>query len=282
MAENVQFIGVGLPAQAGKPEKPTLKDWAKKTFTFQGNEAAWRQKHQKDLELMRTINEALPPEKRGEVMEKIEKHIKSSAKLRVVGNYTALTAITAAVVGETLLIANPRWAQAVENKKILGKRMLKPFGWSARMARSGLESVFRKKDNRIGLREYLSTLHIPTLEGLNRQIPVKDVIDLAADPNPKHNLEFIPKKEGLDVGFDSAKQLLQLMMQASEHYGRWVPLVLENDNLMGFHLFEDLSAIEGMHKFIENGLMDQSPVGKNRIAYFPTAKLLNSLKKSKI
>lgn len=87
MAENVQYIGVGLPAQAGKPEKKTLKDWAKKIFTFEGNEAAWRQKNAKEIEEIKTINNSLSLEDRAKALEKMEKNIKISAKLRVVGNY---------------------------------------------------------------------------------------------------------------------------------------------------------------------------------------------------
>lgn len=81
MGEQVVFTG------EGRPVKPTLKDWAKKTFTAEGNEVAWRQKHAKELEEMKAINAALPPEDRAKAMEKLDQRIKSSAKLRVVGNY---------------------------------------------------------------------------------------------------------------------------------------------------------------------------------------------------
>gem|GEM_PF-3890727 len=136
MAEQVVFTG------EGRPQKKTLKEWAKKTFTFSGNEEAWRVSHEKELEMMRAINESLPEEKRGEAMKKIEAHVKSSAKLRVIGNYGATIVATAAVVGEGLLIGNFHgWADTLAKKKnIIGL-----VGKQAQFARRQLERFGRKK-----------------------------------------------------------------------------------------------------------------------------------------
>ncbi len=77
--------------------KPTLKDWAKKTFTFGGAEEAWRKTHTKEIEEMTKINASLSEDDRVKAMEKLDKSIKNSTKLRVVGNYGALAVVSSAI-----------------------------------------------------------------------------------------------------------------------------------------------------------------------------------------
>jgi len=96
----VVFTGVGRPEG-----KPSLKSWATKMFTFEGNEKAWRDSHTKDIAEMTAINASLSPEQREQVMEKLDKAISRVAKVKVIRNYGVVALVTALFGGSAVALA---------------------------------------------------------------------------------------------------------------------------------------------------------------------------------
>jgi hypothetical protein len=133
------MIGVGKPV-----ERPSLKTWAKDkirtSFTFAGAEEKWREKHAKEIQELQTINASLSDEDRVKAAEKLEKSIKTAAKVKVVGNYGAAVLVTTAVVGEGLLIGNYKgWADTLADNK-----NFKYVGKQAQGIKRGLENIILK------------------------------------------------------------------------------------------------------------------------------------------
>ncbi len=220
-------------------------------------------------------------------MEKLDKDISNAAKIKVAGNYGAAALVTGTITYGGLLVGSEKvrkWTgekvpfigTGLEKFGQSGADFLKNLGERVKNLRkkspasSSVQQLADGVKKTIGLREYYSTLKIPDLDKLNSQFPVSTVIDI----NKSYKLDFVKG--------DSERDLIYLLAQTSDHYGRWEPLILDNGNLVGLQMYGDESAVGGMINLVQNGLMDVFKLSDTRAAYYPTKKFMELMKDAKL
>lgn len=143
MAENVVFTGMAKP-----PEKRTLVGWGKeklkKSFTFAGVEEVWREKHAKEIDMVKKISDALPDTEKEKAMVELEKTIKNKTRIKVVGNYGAAALVTATATFGGLYAFNKDFRWDV-NRKInempTGREILRDISERAMSIRERVRDI---------------------------------------------------------------------------------------------------------------------------------------------
>jgi len=279
-----------------------LKEKIRKAFTFKGAEQAYREKHAQEFQELADVNSTLTEEERQAAMAKLESDAVKSAHIKVYTNYGALALVTTAVVGETLLIVNPKWASAVENfsVKAFGKdrKVFKPIGASARIARGGIDSIVnkavkfkaevQKKAQEIRLKDEVKTasartekladalsgaIKLDSLDVLDKQFPVK--------------AEFLEKAlaggvfGGSELQNSQAEEMVRSFLYKAQEFGRWVPMVSLKGQKEPYGLTTpEGRAVEGMGLLIDKGMVAMRELDDGKKLFSPTQKFIEFVQRT--
>lgn len=300
------YIGIGRP-QEKPPGGVNITEKIRRAFTFQGAKDAWREQHAKEIQEVTEVNSALTEEERMVAMVKLEEKAKKSAHIKVYTNYGALAAVTTAIVGEALLIANPKWAKGVEKFKvnIAGKdrHIFKPIGRSARLARTGIDVVVHKATKlRTEIRkrgeEALSRKAIPTekniekfpvsltdyyrkladnpLVQMDNEMPVAEVVQKSGlmDALPRKLMSIFERAESEDI--------VATFFGLADMNGKWTPIGVDNKGNFMNGVTMYITAAQGFWREVDDlskrGLVVIRELGGGNRAVEPTAALINLIK----
>ncbi len=295
MSENSMYIGIGRPQEklsgGGK-----LKEKIRKAFTIKGAEEAYREKHAKEIQEITDVNSALTQEERQAAMSKLENDAVKSARIKVATNYGALAVVTTAAVGETLLIANPKWASAVENfsVKAFGKdrKIFRSVGAGARKTRTWIDAVIntatqlktvvhrRAEVSRVGKEAKAALARTDKLaDALSGAIKL-DALDVLDKEFPA-KAEFLDKAlahsvfSGSELQNSQAEELARSLLYKAQEFGRWVPMV----TLKGQREPNGLTTpegwpVEGMGLLIEKGMVVMRELDDGKKLFSPTQKFV--------
>jgi hypothetical protein len=300
MSENSMYIGIGRPQEklsgGGK-----LKEKIRKAFTIKGAEEAYREKHAKEIQEINDVNSALTQEERQAAMSKLENDAVKSARIKIATNYGALAVVTTAAVGETLLIANPKWASAVENfsVKAFGKdrKIFRSVGAGARKTRTWIDAVtntatqlrtvVRKRAEDLRVKDEMKNASARArklADALSGAIKL-DTLDVLDKAHPA-TTEFVEKAltsgmfGGSELQNSEAEHLVRSFLHKAKEFGRWVPMVtLKGDEPVGFTTHEGWP-VEGMGLLIEKGMVTLRELDDGKKLFSPTEKFVEFVQRT--
>lgn len=273
------FTGMAKP-----PEKRTLVEWGKEklkqSFTFSGAEDVWREKHAKEIQELNAINESLSPEDRAKAMEKLDKDIAVAAKVKVMGNYGAAALVTGTITYGGFLVGSEKVRKWTGEKVPFIGKDLEKFGQGGASFLKNLGERMRNLRKKKGpfvpfglITDVYNDIHLDAVDLLNRGHPFEDVVG---------QKDFFIGRLNTEIGKMESEDLIHVFVSKAQKRNAWQPLILDQNagKIIGYSRRGMDSDMESMEVLLEKGLVSKHDVKKGLVAYVPTAKFIDFVKRA--